>query len=108
MPTIVINGVTYSGSSVRINNGKISVDGKPVEVEDKIVNISVTGNIASIDADVIETLVVQGDAGSVKTQTGDVEIRGNVSGDVKTQTGDVKCGSIGGSVNTMTGDITHR
>lgn len=108
MSTIVINGVIYSGSNITIKNGKVSIDGKSVDVEDKVININVEGNLSSLSADVVDKLTVQGSAGSVRTQTGDVEIGGDVSGDVSTQTGDIKCGAVGGSIKTMSGDVSHR
>lgn len=102
-----INGMSLSGSSISISNGKVIVDGRDVTPDSKNISIVVDGNIDKIDADVVESILVKGDAGSVKTMSGDVDIAGNVDGNVKTMSGDVECGKISGKVNTMSGDVTQ-
>lgn len=62
----------------------------------------------TLEVDYCTAVTVTGDAGSIATQSGDVNIEGNVGGSVSTMSGDVDCGSIGGSVSTMSGDVKHR
>lgn len=110
MNTIVINGVTIAGGrSVSIVGNKVIVDGKDVTPDAKDIKIEIAGNVDRLEADCCNSIAVTGDAGSVKTQSGDVTIGGHVSGSVQTMSGDVDCGGpIGGSVATMSGDIRHR
>ena len=105
MSTITINGVTYEGNNISVKKNRVIIDGKELDVDEKNINITVIGNIKSINADAVETISIGGDADTVKTMSGDVRIEGNVTGDVKTMSGDVRCGNIGGKVNTMSGDI---
>ena len=88
--TVTINGVTYSGNSVSIINGKIVVDGemKDQQLSNMIVNV-----------------VVNGDANEVSTVSGDISVNGNVNS-VSSVSGDVNVrGGVNGSVSTVSGDI---
>lgn len=107
MSVITINGKTYTGDSISIKNGNITIGGNVVVVDEKIINISVDGNVSKVVVDACEQCTINGDAGSVSTMSGDVEIRGDVNGNVKTMSGDVKCGRIEGDVSTMSGDIRN-
>lgn len=107
MNRITINGVTITGNNVSVVNGRVIVDGKDVNCEEKVINIHVEGNLGSLTADACSTITVNGSAGSVKTRSGDVQC-GDVSGAVSTMSGDVTCGNIAGSVSTMSGDVSHR
>lgn len=108
MSVIRINGVSYSGRSITITNGNISIDGKKAELKDeKIINIEVTGDIDKLSADECHNITVSGSCGSVATMSGDVEC-GNIGGSVSTMSGDVSCGGVGGNVSTMSGDVRGR
>lgn len=105
--TISINGTTFTTTgrgSISISNGRVTIDGKDVTPDAKIISIEVHGDIQSISADACEKITMTGSAGSVRTQSGDVEC-GPVSGSVSTMSGDVRCGGISGSVSTMSGDV---
>ena len=109
--TVRINGVTISGSqSVSINNGVLTVEGKPVDTKDaKDIKIEINGDIKNLSADVVNSIVVKGNADTVKTLSGDIDIEGNVDGNVNSMSGDIKVGgSVTGSVSTMSGDIRHK
>lgn len=110
MSRININNRTYSGNSVVITNGKVIVDGKDVtpEKNEREINIIIEGNIDDLNVDACNKLSVNGNVGSVKTLSGDVDVDGYVSGSVSTMSGDVDCGNVNGSVSTMSGDIKHR
>jgi hypothetical protein len=51
---ININGGQYSGKSVRIENGKVYVDGNLVKgtENDKVINILIEGNVDRIDVEI--------------------------------------------------------
>jgi hypothetical protein len=102
--TITINGVSYTGSSISISNGVVSINGKNVTPHDKIIDITVTGNIDDLRVDSCQKIDVTGNVKNVDTVSGDVRC-GNVSGNVETTSGDIKCGNVGGDVETVSGDV---
>jgi hypothetical protein len=106
--TITINGVTITTSrsgSISVSNGRVIIDGKDVTPDAKQITIEVNGDIHSISADICTKIAVTGSAGSVRTQSGDVEC-GPITGSVNTMSGAVRSGPIAGSASTMSGDIT--
>lgn len=112
MATIVINGKTYSGNSVSIVGGRVTIDGRQAGVDADSsapapeVSVAVTGNLEKLHVDV-GTVRVQGNVGTVNTTTGNVTVgEGGVGGDVRTMSGDVECaGAIKGNVSTMSGNV---
>ncbi|WP_345842502.1 hypothetical protein [Shewanella algae] len=103
---IVIDGREFSGSNITIVNGKVTVDG--VVQDGELVgdiNVTIHGDVERLENS--RGKVVAKKAGSIHTQSGDVEC-GDVDGSVQTMSGDVNCGDIGGSVSTMSGDVRHR
>lgn len=107
MPSVTINGKTYTGrASVNIVNGKVIIDGKVIEQESvPKIEIVVHGDLQELKADNCETIIVNGSAGSVSTMAGDVRCK-DVNGDVSTMSGDVHCGDVKGDVSTMSGSVT--
>ena len=109
MSSVTINGVTYSGRNVVITNGKVMIDGVNNTPNDKVINITVTGDINELSVDACELVAIVGNiGGSVKTVSGDISIDGNVTGDIKTVSGDVKSNDVGGKITTVSGDVKHR
>jgi len=104
-----INGKTYRGNNISINNNIVIIDGKRVDEDDqKMINITIY-NIESIKVDVCNSLVVKGTVGgNVETMSGDIDITGEVKGNVTTSSGDVSCGNIHGDVTTSSGDIKFK
>ena len=107
MANIKINNNSYIGNSVTIVNGVITVDGKNYTPNDKVITITVEGNINSLSADACNTITVNGEVDTIKTMSGDVHCA-NVTGNIKTMSGDVHCLDIEGDVTTMSGDIKKR
>lgn len=103
--SVTVNGRTYSGRTVEVNDGCVRVDGEVVADHATQPRIEVTLNG---DVETLETaagdVTVQGSAGSVTTKSGDVRC-GAVAGYVTTTSGDVNCRSIAGPVSTVSGDI---
>jgi hypothetical protein len=121
---ININGGQYSGKNVRIENGKVYVDGNLVEggKDDKVINILIEGNLDRLDVDYCNNIVVDGDVntlesvsgavkantvkGDINTTSGKVEVAGNVEGNVETVSGKVQGNVFNGKVKTLSGNIT--
>lgn len=105
MSSVTINGKTYIGNNIIVSNGKIMIDEKNVTSDDKVINITVNGNIDSLKVDTCNKLEIIGNVTNVNTVSGDVDINGDVSGSIQTVSGDVKCKNVSGSINTLSGDI---
>lgn len=107
---ISINGKVFGhGNNICIQNGKVIIDGVVSESSEKVINITIDGDVDTLDVDCANQISITGNVKKVKTQTGDVDISGNVEGNVETQTGDVDIeGSVSGDVDTTTGDIKYR
>jgi hypothetical protein len=107
---VIVNGKKYTGSGdIQITNGKVLIGGKDVtkDLENElVVNIEVHGD-ATIDADCCERIIIDGNASTVKTMSGNVSCA-NVEGKVETQSGDIHCGDVKGDVKTMSGDVTAK
>lgn len=104
MASININGKEYGGTSIIVRNNKITVNGVDVTPDSKQVNIVVTGDIDTLNADYCDKITVNGNAKEVQATSGDIECR-DVQGDVRTTSGDVECGNVGGSIQTVSGDV---
>lgn len=110
---IVVNGrvITNTGGGVvEIYDGKVMVNGKPVEdlnsLPDKVVNITIDGDVESLHVDCCSTLSVDGNVKTLKSGSGDVTVSGNVSGNISTGSGDVNCCNVEeGDVTTGSGDV---
>ena len=102
---ITVNGKTYKGNNISISNGVVVIDGKRYDDKDaKNINISVVGNLESLDVDSCEMIMITGDVGTVETVNGNVKC-GNVNGNVKTTNGNIKAGDIHGKATTSNGNI---
>lgn len=101
--------INAQGKHITITNGKIIIDGKPIEdysqSEEKVVNIVIEGSVDMLQVDCCTTITVNGDTKNVKTGSGDVAVTGNVKGNVHTGSGDVRCGTVEEDVSTGSGDI---
>lgn len=77
---IIINGKSYSGNNIIVNNSSVIIDG---EIQESglsgIVSIKVEGDLTSLSCNAPTT------------------VNGNVKGDVKVN-GSLKCGNVSGNV----------
>lgn len=104
---VVIDGRTFEGKDVTIQNDEVWVDGK--KQSDSLIDsvtVTVHGDVDTLDLGAGKA-VIRGSCARVETQSGDVEC-GDVKGSVTTMSGDVHCGKVGGSIKTMSGDVDHR
>ena len=103
----VINGNIVGGDLIISSDGnKLIINGQSYDTGSNlpftvIIEGDVKGRVETASGDVS----VAGNAGNIKTMSGDVTIEGDVSGDVGTMSGDVRAKSIAGNVKTMSGDI---
>jgi DUF4097 and DUF4098 domain-containing protein YvlB len=90
--SISINGVSFKGKVLQIKDNKVYVDGElhPVSNDAKTINISVNGDLNSLEVDVCEHIEVSGNVTELQTVNGDVTVEGQVEGNVKTVNGDIK------------------
>ncbi|HET6607447.1 MAG TPA: hypothetical protein VFG62_12285 [Rhodopila sp.] len=103
MATIIIDGATYSGSTVSIVNGRVTIDGVPKDTNlSGLVEIRVTeGVLGELSSD---AAVFCGEVrGSVRAG-GSVHCN-NVGGNVNAG-GSVNCDNVGGGVKA--GGSVHR
>lgn len=105
MSNFNLNGTVITAKSIVITNGKVILDGKDVTPDGKEINISVEGDVESMEIDACSTIKISGNTGNIKTSVGDVEVSGAVNGSVQTQSGDINCGDVGGNASTQAGDI---
>lgn len=108
MNTININRsliIGSSGKNITIANGRVIIDGKDVTPDSKEINITVHGNVDQLHVDACSQISVAGDAGAIKSQSGDIDIAGNVFGSVSNMSGDISCGDVGLRATTMSGDV---
>ena len=110
--TMIIHGDYVRGQKINsmvINGGKITIDGKPLSEldreDDKIINITIEGDVERLEIDTCTNIHVKGDAKRIKTNMGDIEIHGNVDGDVHTNMGSITCGKVSGDCHTNMGSI---
>ena len=110
---ITINGKTFRGNNVSVVNGKVTVDGKEMEMPDaKNIHIFIEGDVGTLNIDCGEVQVsgdvkVGGDVkGTATLNMGDLECT-DVFADVSVDMGNVKASTIHGSVKTKMGNITR-
>jgi DUF4097 and DUF4098 domain-containing protein YvlB len=124
MSKITINGKTYVGENISVVNGVVKINGKHVEITDKIINISVDGDLDTLSVDNAEQITINGDCGTiesgsgnvkanniygdVETASGKVEVVGTITGKVETASGNVSADTIQGSVKTVSGNIKKK
>ncbi len=103
---VVINGTSYSGKNISINNNKVTIDGVvQSQLLDNEVNVIVHGNVNTLNTEAGS--VTTDSVGSVSTMSGSVTC-GNVQGNVETMSGSVKANNITGDVDTMSGNIKYK
>jgi len=76
-----------------------------VTPDTKEIHIIVNGNVETLEIGYCNDFQMTGDAGSVKSGSGNIEIYGTITGDVKAGSGNIHCGNVGGSVKTGSGNI---
>lgn len=102
---IKINGVIFEGNNLTIRNNQIIIDGKTQNINDKVINIVVEGDIKTLDVGSCDKIEVKGNVGVLKSMSGNIEC-GDVSDSVTSSSGDISAKSIGGNVTTSSGDVT--
>ena len=107
---IIIGSSIIQGRNIIIENGKVIVDGKRVELpeNEKIINIK-TETLETLRVDVCNQVTVEaGVGGSLVVSQGNVSIGGKVQGNVNVSQGNVDCGNVEGDVSVNMGSIRTR
>lgn len=103
---ISINGKEFSGSTIRIVDNKIYVNGVGVEpLLNQPINVVINGGSDRIDLDVGNITVNGNVSQGIRIGTGDVECY-DVEGDITLSCGDISCGKVTGNIKTSCGDIS--
>lgn len=106
MSNININGKVYSGGSIVVNNGKITIDGKEIDgLDERVININIEGSVQNLDVDCANSITVNGDVVELTSKNGNVSVSGDVSGNVENKNGNINCGNVGGDVLNKNGNI---
>jgi hypothetical protein len=106
MADIVINGILKKGTSLKIVNNKVLLDGVDITpVYDKAINIEVFGDINEMNIGSCNIINVKGDIGNLETTTGDVIISGDVRKSVSSISGAITCSGVNGHIQTSTGNV---
>lgn len=108
MINININGVSYSGNDLSIENGEITINSFKANKhkDEKVINIVVHGDIKNLKVDTCKSLKVDGHVTDITTVSGDVACKGEVKGNITTTSGDIQCGNVEGNVKTISGDVS--
>lgn len=104
MSTVTINGKTYIGNNVMVCNGKVIVDGKPYEGNDKEIYITVTGDVSILKVDSCNQINITGNVNDLKNGSGDITVGGAVDS-VTSGSGDIGIKGNAGTVQTGSGDV---
>lgn len=70
--------------------------------------LTIDGNKIDISDNPTAPIIVKGNVGSIRTDSGDVTVKRKVEGDVQTMSGNVKAYVIGGYAKTMSGNINAK
>lgn len=101
----IINGESFSGKSISIENGVVKVDGevKATTGAEDSVRVEINGDCDRVE--LVAGTVWCRSAGSVSTASGDVTVNGDIKGNAITMSGDITARSVLGQANSMSGDI---
>lgn len=101
---VMISFHGVSGDVHQESSRVVTVGSQRFECGSDIASIVIGGDVDTIKQ--VSKIEVNGNVGSIATQSGDVNVHGNVTGSISTTSGDVDVeGSVGGMINTMSGDI---
>ena len=103
---ISVDGKVYEGTSLKIKDGRIWIDGKEVTSDSKQISIKIEGGIGSLHVDHCEKVEVTGDVNELTLVSGNVKCA-NVTAGIETTSGSVNCANVFGDINTKSGRITN-
>lgn len=92
---IKINGMKVEGNCVVIRNGQMTVDGKVVNRSFEAAEITIEGNVNSIEC--YGNVTVHGNVGEIDCG-GSVKVSGDVKGDIDCG-GSCTCGNVSGDID---------
>lgn len=106
----IVNKHFSNVKNMTINNGKITIDGMSIEEwnnrnEILVVNITINGDVESIEADSCDTISIKGNANNVISKNGNVSVSGNIKGNAESKNGNITANTIQGNAETKNGNI---
>lgn len=101
---VTVNGKTYQGSSVKVIDGDVYIDGKLVDKQPGNRQIVIHGDVGSLTSD--QSVKVMGDVKGNVIAGGSVNV-GNVGGNVDAQ-GSVNAAQIHGNTHAGGSIICHQ
>lgn len=109
MARITINGVTYEGENLIINNnsGHIQIDNQIISISNRIININVSGDLNVLEVSSANTIEIIGNAGEVNTASGNIQVD-KVLGNANSVSGSIYANDIIGNVSTISGSVNYK
>lgn len=101
--TINVNGRTYIGRNLTITDDRVFIDGKPVDVEEKQITVSIVGNVVNLHSSAEVSVI--GDVGEIVSSSGSIMCH-DVKGGIQTTSGNVSCCDVYADISTRSGNVT--
>lgn len=108
MASITINGVTYEGENLIINNnsGHIQIDNQIISINNRVININVSGDLNVLEVSSANIIEIIGNAGEVNTASGNIQVD-KVLGNANSVSGSIYANDIIGNVSTISGSVNY-
>lgn len=109
MASITINGATYEGENLIINNnsGHIQIDNQIISINNRVININVSGDLEVLEVSSANTIEIIGNAGEVNTASGNIQVD-KVLGNANSVSGSIYANEIIGNVSTISGSVNYK
>lgn len=105
MATIIVNKLKYQGDELTIKHSRIIINGQDVTPDSKHVEISVQGNLKTLECDYAQRIDIAGNVDDAHSTSGTMNITGDVLGDARSTSGAIRCRDIKGNVQTVSGSV---
>ena len=109
MARISINGVTYEGANLIINNdsGHIQIDNQIVSINNRVIDINISGDLNVLEVSSANKIEILGNVGEVNTASGSI-YADKILGNVNSASGSIYANEIKGNVSSISGSVNYR
>lgn len=109
MARISINGVTYEGANLIINNdsGHIQIDNQIISINNRVMDINISGNLNVLEVSSANKIEILGNVGEVNTASGSINAD-KILGNVNSASGSIYANEIKGNVSSISGSVNYR